>query len=1106
MPDTQQEKVARMQWDEFEEKLQATTTRGGKRTASDEQAMREYFGAEEFEDLQRLAQQARLVRSRAPLLGNVIVIPGILGSSLISTSDGDEDLIWINLARLVIGRLERLRLTADGSGDADAKFKISATIIDKRTYTRFMLKLGARWNVLPFAFDWRKDLDHAAGELARFIETNFKNQPVHLVAHSLGGVVARNFIRLNASLWERMRGEGSQGGRLIMMGTPNYGSFTIPQVMTGTEKLVRWLSKVDLSHSLTEVLEITNSFVGTYQLLPAPDKISGATRQIYRQETWGEFPVSETHLNRARDFHEKLKDPATIDPARMAYIAGCNRETLLGMVIVGPGEFRYGTTFEGDGRVPFELGLLERVPTYYVEEDHGNLPRNDHVVAAVDELLEHGLTTALSTRAVVSRALFAAGGHWQRSMGEHQTGADLERIARREKENRADPEERRAAEETLMRAVMGETNPERSLEQMKEKKGREAAAAGGERVRLHIEVVKGDITQISVPVVVVGHYKGVAPINAIGALDKALGYWISQAQQHSMIGGELGQVFFIPVKKGQLAADAVLLAGMGEEGKFSRDDLRYLMLNVTYAISALEARKFATVLIGSGAGNLREDRALRSMLFGMCDALHRLPDELKLNHIVIIERDPARYQRIFETLDVIKREDSAANLDIRVTQRVLTEAQAAARVEEVERPANLPEDTFGPRITIESDGNLFRFSALTREAVIPVREDEVQPFITDGITKRLMESTNKEEQERLGRLLNSLVPQDFQQIFDTDESLTLILDRSTASFPWEMACFTRPDGPAFFGTHLRITRQFRTLLSSRPGIAPQLNDSLRVLVVADPAPEPELQLPGARMEGHAVVRTLNNIKNHWNLNMEVVDCVGDAECNPIDLLSLIQDGGFDVLHFAGHGFFDEKNPSQGGWVLGDGRFLTAREIFRTLRVPRIVFANACFSAVVNRGQAITVEELNKHLAGIAEAFFERGVQNYIGAGWPVQDDLAVRFATTFYENALTGQTLDVAEAEGSSVDEEAASKLRIIDPSTLGESIAEARKRILHDGSTWGAYQHYGQANALMMPKRRNGSEPPSAATKRPVRAAKSRSTSKKKKPAKKSAGKKGKA
>ncbi len=82
---------------------------------------------------------------------------------------------------------------------------------------------------------------------------------------------------------------------------------------------------------------------------------------------------------------------------------------------------------------------------------------------------------------------------------------------------------------------------------------------------------------------------------------------------------------------------------------------------------------------------------------------------------------------------------------------------------------------------------------------------------------------------------------------------------------------------------------------------------------------------------------------------------------------------------------------------------------------------------------MTSDEMNRRLAGLAEAFFERGIQNYIGAGWPVDDGPAVESATVFYQNALAGET--------------------------LGDSLAAARTKIKGRGSTWGTYQHDGQVN-----------------------------------------------
>lgn len=1021
-----------MGWDTFEATLQ-TAARSPTRGASAERTLAEYFGDEEYQYLQRLAEQSRLMRSRAPVRGNVVLLPGIMGSYLTTVEDGDEDLIWIHLLRLASGGIGRLQLTPDGSGEADPAVQVKATDIDKRTYARAMLWLRARWNVQPFAYDWRQDIDQAAHALAAFIRETFGDQPVHLLAHSMGGLVARNFMRLHRQLWDQMRqSDQSRGGRLIMLGTPNFGSFAIPQALTGVESLVRWLAAADLEHNLLELVAILNTFVGTYQLLPAPSKIPVATQAIYRQQSWGTFPVSQAHLDRAFQFHGDLENAQTIDPERMIYIAGSGHETLAGLQIVAPGEFDYAITHDGDGRVTHALGLLKDVPTYYVDASHGDLLRNETVLAGLDDLLERGRTASLAERPPIARAVYADGMRWRRSIGEQQIGNEVEAIARRSKAEKASPDEVRIAEETIMRAIMGQSQPTKQMARLEETKEH---AQAQRRVRLRIEVVLGDITHVQAPVVVIGHYKGVPPMHAV---DAALEFWVSRAGARGMIGAELGEVFFVPMAGNQIAAKAVLLAGMGEAGRFTRNDLRYLMTNVAYAVATLGIDRFASVLIGAGAGNLPRESALSGMLNGVVDAIKRLETGERLQQVTLVEYNKAHYDDICTLLDRFAADGSIPELALEVTSRKLPTSKRRRRPTR-ERPADLPDEPLsGSRITVERDGEVFRFSALSEAAVIPVREVEVQSVFASGVAERLMRSSTRQEQEKYGRLLNTyLMPEEFHRLVDDDKPLTLILDRSTAMFPWEMASFRGARGTIFFGPHLRLTRQFRTMLSAAPGVAPAVNRALKVLVIADPACEPELQLPGARQEGREVVQVLNRFKRHHDLELEVVERIGAIECDPVEILALILNEEFDIIHFAGHGVFHENSPARSGWVFGKDCIVSAREIFRARRVPRLVFANACFSSVVAPGKGLTAAEMNRQLAGLAEAFFDRGIMNYIGTGWPVEDLPAVTFATVFYENVLQGER--------------------------LGDALSTARQRILDNGSTWGAYQHYGQVAARLV-------------------------------------------
>ncbi len=618
-----------MGWDEFEAQLSRSARRGKSRSMSD-QALRDHFGPEKLERLQRLAERVRSARQkREPLRGNIIFIPGIMGSELSVTEDGDDDVVWISFLKLIWGGINKLRLADDGAQEADSKLRVQPSGLDKDSYAEAILWLKAYWNVEPFAYDWRKDLDRAAEGLKGLVETKFKDQPVHLVAHSMGGLVSRNFIRLYPKVWKAMsEPKKVQGGRLIMLGTPNYGSYAIAQAMVAKDKLVKWLAAADLRHDLDEVLDVLNGFVGSYQLLPSPARLSASEQGLYNAGTWGRYPIVAAHLNRARKFHTDLDVPATTDPERMTYIAGCNQETLNGVTIDAPGMFEFDVTLNGDGRVTHALGLLPNVSTYYVDEIHGDLQKNEQVLEGIDEILRTGKTVALATEPVAARAVRSVVSARVRAVQDREDAEQIRRIAEETEADRSTPAERRLAEDLLRQAIMTQAPPaSRAVTDSAQ------AKANGERVKrrpaqtpisLNLEVVHGDIRDIETSAVVVGHYRGVPPVRAVGALDQALEFWISKAVKHGMVGGGLGEVFLIPNTQTSIAAGTVILAGMGEYGHFNREDLDLLFANVTYGVTALGWREFATVVVGSGEGNLSLDQAIEGMLEGVESALRRL--------------------------------------------------------------------------------------------------------------------------------------------------------------------------------------------------------------------------------------------------------------------------------------------------------------------------------------------------------------------------------------------------------------------------------------------------------------------------------------------------
>ena len=175
-------------------------------------------------------------RVRGALLGRVVVIHGIMGGRLASVNaTGDEDLVWVNYLRLVAGRISDFALDSNGESLDPSISIVTKGLLDE--YMPLVFELSRRWRVLPFAFDWRLDIDNSAAVLNREISQWANGEPVHIVAHSMGGLVSRRFMQKFPETWQAMKDpfDLKRGGRLIMLGTPNKGSFAISFVLTGQE-------------------------------------------------------------------------------------------------------------------------------------------------------------------------------------------------------------------------------------------------------------------------------------------------------------------------------------------------------------------------------------------------------------------------------------------------------------------------------------------------------------------------------------------------------------------------------------------------------------------------------------------------------------------------------------------------------------------------------------------------------------------------------------------------------------------------------------------------------------------------------------------------------
>ena len=158
---------------------------------------------------------------------------------------------------------------------------------------------------------------------------------------------------------------------------------------------------------------------------------------------------------------------------------------------------------------------------------------------------------------------------------------------------------------------------------------------------------------------------------------------------------------------------------------------------------------------------------------------------------------------------------------------------------------------------------------------------------------------------------------------------------------------------------------------------------------------------------------------------------------------LLRSGRFDVLHFAGHGYFDPNRPGESGLLCAGDEVLRGMDLDGIGDLPALVFFNACEAARVRRRTAARRspprQATRRPSTSLAEAFLVGGVANFLGTHWPVGDDAALAFSTSLYPALLSGRP--------------------------LGTAIRDARRAVQAKGSSdWADYVHYGNAAFVLAP------------------------------------------
>jgi CHAT domain len=632
-------------------------------------------------------------------------------------------------------------------------------------------------------------------------------------------------------------------------------------------------------------------------------------------------------------------------------------------------------------------------------------------------------------------------------------------------------------------------------------------------VKLEIRLVHSGIDRVHevatsppVDVIAVGHYVGVRPQASELALDQAISpafdrdgatpvngdedLILTEYTERGTIRGELGQPFFLVDPRDRHTDCArqrlIVIAGMGLPGRFGTPELTVLARELCWTLGRLGRRHLATVLIGSGTGNLPPRGAADAWLRGAREAMLGSIEgqEHDLRRITFVEFSARRLREIqsgiqsarkqvaTESFEIDYVELPSAQIDkLELAEREQELGRFRARVlagESGEEPRR--QDPAPTRVTLEQVGGAYRFGAITQDASLPERTLAVDKKLVEEANDELAGEWRLEMQRERGLLLERLlVPADLRPGLSSDAPLVMLVDPTTARIHWEMLAQSEPvlgtddDGseePAFasdatllsrvfVGTSRGLTRQLRTTFAPPPEAPPPPRRVLRVLVIADPAPDAPLQ--GAQEEGEAIA-TLFEQFNHLvgdetESRVEVYRLFGKDATRTAVLRHLVV-RPYDVLHYAGHCVYEEGDPAKQGWLFNkaERELLNAGALNRIDRIPKFVFSNACESG-------ITPDRSGERSAGLApsfaESFFARGVSNFVCTAWPVNDVGARQFAVTLYTLLLGLEPKD-----GGTY-----AKQDPWSPAPMHEAVCRARRALLGtlEGTrTWGAYQHYG--------------------------------------------------
>ena len=878
------------------------------------------------------------------------------------------------------------------------------------------------------------------------------------------------------TLWADLKRRGS---RLLMLGTPNLGSYAPVQLLVQQHALSHLLATLARKVTPEDLARWGGQFIGLMQMLPRQaDPVYG---DLFEINTWhalraddslAQLPALDT-LRQARVFRSwRDQQFQTLqDEPQALYVAGSGATPCAlckpGQTGIAAGEgsampvsagVRFASSPEGDGVVTWSSRMRpER--TWYVDCEHGDLADNTDAFGAYFELLDVGRTKALPQTAP-----------WRRDGSRAAAAA-----ASAAPYNWAHQADR--ADQPLATGLLA---PPLQLPSLPADLGAYVLGLHGSVLRpaaalpIDVRIVHGGLDYARFPLIV-GHYQNDGILGGTKRVDEKLDGQLSRMVELKLFtGAERTAVYLRPPTDDGLppAYPGAIVVGLGTVGELTPATLAATVTRAVlrHAFDHLHRDpwvnaegpvqlRLSTLLIGTHVQAVTPRDSLAAVLAGIWRAnLHLVRGSagrpMQVAEVEVIEiQEQNALDAAYELQRLLQRDEWRDRL-------VWRDGTLESRSGRISGYRASQSDAVWQRLVVRQQplGGM-RFELIAERARVEATQVQADVASLSSFIQQMSDSgaqaSGPGEGLALGQVLYQLLlPQGLKSRMLNLDNTVLVLDDAAAGYPWELMVppeddSSLGDGPTPLALQAGMVRQrvaydFRAL--------PTLTTACEALVVGAPstdgwrdqAGQPLVfsRLPGAMDEARGVCQWLAADQRPWRTTALLGEA---APFQRVRMALLAQP--YRLLHLCGHGVVDFWVGDTGdaaqpqvqrktGMLLNNQQVLTAADIEQMGTVPEFVFINCCYSGRDGDETRLAAAQREYPLlaASLALQFIKMGSRAVVAAGWQVDDSDGLLFARTLYDALLQ-------------------------DNRNFGDAVLQARRAVRNrslSGNTWGAYQCYG--------------------------------------------------